>query len=189
MTMTVAWDLKVWLEYGQFYLEPSRADDEPYWDPADDEVEILHRAFAPGIARGRYVTVVVTPHRENFDMDLRVELLDDPPADDLDGRRCSKRPSTRARTASGITRRRWTASSFRFRAGLTGSGSAGAGSCGQNGSMTARSITTTTTDFSSGPRRNRSSRFASRNGITRRAADTSSLGPVLAGKIPAGRSR
>lgn len=94
MTMTQAWDLQVYLEYGQFELEPTRADDEEYWDPEDDTQQILLRALgwngseypapgvAPDIAQGRYTTIVVTPHRGNFDMDLRVEMHDGPPADD-----------------------------------------------------------------------------------------------------------
>ena len=112
MAMTAAWDLQVFLEYGQFYLEPARAEDDPYWDPEasteanllpdmdagdsmDDTEDILLRALgwdgseyaapdvAPGIAQGRYTTIVVTPHRDNNDMDLRVELHDGPPPDDL----------------------------------------------------------------------------------------------------------
>ncbi len=94
MTTTAAWDLKVMLEYGQFYLEPGRVEDEDYWDPEDDTEAILLRALgwngtkyaepdsAPGIAQGRYTTIVSTPHRDNFDMDLRVEMHDNPPADD-----------------------------------------------------------------------------------------------------------
>lgn len=94
MTMTQAWDLKVFLEYGQFYLEPGLADDDPYWEPVDDTSETLQQALgwngteytahddAPSIAQGRYSTVVTTPHRDNFDMDLRVEMLDGPAVDD-----------------------------------------------------------------------------------------------------------
>src|ERR1700710_1828114 len=102
MTLTQAWDLKVFLEYGQFYLEPARADDDPYFDPddsteanllpgmspgdpEDNTEEILLRALgwngaespapgvAPDIAQGRYTTIVVAPHRGNDDMDLRLE--------------------------------------------------------------------------------------------------------------------
>ena len=83
MTVIEAWNLKVYLEYGQFYLEPTRPYTSGPPDPMDDEGEILERAFAPGIAQGRYVTVVITPHRDNWDMDLQVELLDGPAEDDL----------------------------------------------------------------------------------------------------------
>lgn len=61
----------------------------------DDTEEILLRALgwngteypapgvAPDIAQGRYTTIVVAPHRDNFDMDLRIEMHDGAPVDDL----------------------------------------------------------------------------------------------------------
>lgn len=187
MTMTQAWDLKVALEYGQFSLETGRAEDMEYWDPEDDDLEILNQAqgwdgteyaapkVAPGIAQGRYTTIVVAPHRDNFDMNLRVEIHDGPPVDDLADWQDVFEATVEA-GPTGIWYRSPQSSrvrSSRFPPAPTACVSAGVISCVRNGSMTVQAATTTSTGSSSGPTRSRSNRSGSSGGTTPRAAVTS----------------
>lgn len=70
-TMTVIQD------YGQFELIAGDQDD-------DDLVGLIDAANAgDGIAQGRAVLVILSPHQNNFELGLTVELWDDEPPDDL----------------------------------------------------------------------------------------------------------
>ena len=71
-------DLVVELDYGQFYLHT--ADNDP-----ELPVALLERAQdGDGIAQDGGLVVVESPHQNNFEMPLRVEVWDSPAADDLD---------------------------------------------------------------------------------------------------------
>ena len=70
-------DLIVELDYGQFYLQT--ADVDPELVP-----EVLERALdGDGIAESDGVLVIESPHQNNFEMPLAVEVWDGPHADDL----------------------------------------------------------------------------------------------------------
>ncbi|HEY3714981.1 MAG TPA: hypothetical protein VGL39_10680 [Jatrophihabitantaceae bacterium] len=73
-------DLVVGLDYGQFYLYPS----PPEHDFADVP-NVVDRAIGDdGIAQAGTFLVVLSPHQNNFELALRVEVLAGEPADDLD---------------------------------------------------------------------------------------------------------
>jgi hypothetical protein len=81
-----AQDHVVVLDYGQFYLRTYRG---PNADPDADLpeiveiVEIVGQAInAEGIAQSPDTLVVLSPHQNNFEMPLRVEVWDAPPPDD-----------------------------------------------------------------------------------------------------------
>lgn len=91
-----SWSFEVWLDYGQVHLEPSPWTGPVYpethpWagnpvqEFVDDGVEVLDRAFATGIAQGRYLTVFITPAHDISPMSLEVELWDGRPSNDLPG--------------------------------------------------------------------------------------------------------
>jgi len=73
-------DLVVGLDYGQFYLYPS--------PPEHDFAEVpnvVDRAISDGgIAQAGMFLVVLSPHQNNFELALRVEVFAGEPADDLD---------------------------------------------------------------------------------------------------------
>ena len=70
-------ELSVELDYGQFSL--CTADVDP-----DLVHELLERALdGDGIAQTDAVLVVLSPHQNNFEMPLAVEVWDAPPAGDL----------------------------------------------------------------------------------------------------------
>jgi hypothetical protein len=72
-------DLVVALDYGQFYLHT--ADNDP-----DLAVALLEQAQdAAGIAQADGLLVVESPHQNNFEMPLGVEIWDARPADYLAG--------------------------------------------------------------------------------------------------------
>jgi hypothetical protein len=77
----LAYDLTVRLDYGQFCL----------WGGASDEgdldyMALLDQAIAgPGIAGDGHSVVVLSPHQNNFDMAMRVEVWRDRPPEDGDG--------------------------------------------------------------------------------------------------------
>ena len=66
------------LDYGQFYLHTRESD-------PDLAVMLLERAQdGDGIAQDGGLVVVVSPHQNNFEMPLRVEVWEARPLDDLD---------------------------------------------------------------------------------------------------------
>lgn len=70
-------DLIVELDYGQFYLHTAEVDPELV-------PEVLERALdGDGIAESDGVLVVESPHQNNFEMPLVVEVWDGPTTDDL----------------------------------------------------------------------------------------------------------
>lgn len=73
-------DLVVALDYGQFYLWTRRSDD------CDLPLLLLGRAqdAGDGLGQGDGLLVVLSPHQNNFEMPLRVEVWNAPPQDDLD---------------------------------------------------------------------------------------------------------
>jgi hypothetical protein len=73
------WELSVVQDYGQFYLSPSTAD------VADNVSFAVDAAIdSGGIAQRGDLTVVLSPHQNNFDMRLRIELFATAPREDLD---------------------------------------------------------------------------------------------------------
>jgi hypothetical protein len=77
----VAQDHLVALDHGHFYLEYGGAgiDDETI-----DYYALLEQSFdSGGIAHSPGCVVVLSPHQNNFEMPLRVEVWDGPPPDDI----------------------------------------------------------------------------------------------------------
>jgi hypothetical protein len=77
-------ELTVALDYGQFYLVGRRAQ---YPSAEDPLLQLLDTAIkGTGIAssEGNEVVVVLSPHQNNFDLRLRVELWATQPPGDLD---------------------------------------------------------------------------------------------------------
>ena len=71
------YDLVVRLDYGQFALIGG------YSSAAEDPMELLERAIAgQRIASNELVIIVLSPHQNNFQMPLRVEVWDHRPPDD-----------------------------------------------------------------------------------------------------------
>jgi hypothetical protein len=76
-----AWDLSVGMENGLFYL----LTDDPYAGADTEEHRLTeHAAAGTGIAQHFGTIVVISPHRRNFSMPLRVEVWDGRPEDTLD---------------------------------------------------------------------------------------------------------
>ena len=77
--LRLAHDAVVWLDYGQFSLCGS-------FGRSGDYMGYLHDALAgEGIAGDAYAVVVCSPHQNNFEMPLRVEVWDrEPPGDEAD---------------------------------------------------------------------------------------------------------
>lgn len=73
--LSLSEDLVVSLDYSQFYLQ---TDDE------DVELVVDLLGSEPGIAQQGGLVVVESPHQNNFEMPLRVEVWTGPPVDDLD---------------------------------------------------------------------------------------------------------
>lgn len=74
MVMRSVWDFRVGREYGQVCLEPAHDPDDASAPPPDDLAELSGEAFDPGIAAAVEAKVFVTPHRDSFDMQVRVWL-------------------------------------------------------------------------------------------------------------------
>jgi hypothetical protein len=71
-------DFVVELDYGQFYLHTARNE-------AELPLAVLERAQdGDGIAQDGGLVVILSPHQNNFDMPLRVEVWDSAPPDDLE---------------------------------------------------------------------------------------------------------
>jgi hypothetical protein len=77
-----AFDLTVWLDYGQFWLvgRYRQADDDPTQRLIE---EAAHGQGIAGTEDNEFV-VVISPHQNNFAMPLRFELWPAEPPDDLD---------------------------------------------------------------------------------------------------------
>jgi hypothetical protein len=74
--LLTATDAVVAMDYGQFWLCGGWGDDDP--------MELLEAALAgDGIAGNGLCVVLCSPHQNNFEMPLRVEVWSDPPPDDL----------------------------------------------------------------------------------------------------------
>ncbi|WP_394840339.1 hypothetical protein LVJ94_26030 [Pendulispora rubella] len=71
-------DVVVALDYGQFYLRTGYAESE-------DDLAVLDRAIkGDGIARGKSILIVLSPHQNNFEMPLRIERWPSEPPKDLE---------------------------------------------------------------------------------------------------------
>jgi hypothetical protein len=78
-----AFDLTVWLDYGQFWLVGVQQPDAD----ADPTMRLIEEATSDqGIAStgGNELVVVISPHQNNFAMPLRVEVWPAEPPSDLD---------------------------------------------------------------------------------------------------------
>lgn len=75
------WDLTVALDYGQFYLYSAPTEESA---SADISETVETAIDADGIAQSQDLTVILSPHQNNFEMKLRVEQWPAPPGDDLD---------------------------------------------------------------------------------------------------------
>jgi len=73
-------DFRVAMDYGQFYLY---SRDDIYGDDFDT-IEVVTQASSEGIAERDGFIVVSSPHQNNFDMRLRVEVWPERPPFDLD---------------------------------------------------------------------------------------------------------
>jgi len=78
MDLTAAHDLVVAMDYGQFLL---RGGPSAY---LSDDQALLEVAQGEGVASDGNTVLVLSPHQNNFDMPLRVEVWGGAPADDLD---------------------------------------------------------------------------------------------------------
>jgi hypothetical protein len=76
--MSSADDLVVALDYGQFYLRTTEEDPELAVDLLDEAHD------ADGIAQQGGLVVVESPHQNNFEMPLRVEVWTAPPDGDIE---------------------------------------------------------------------------------------------------------
>jgi hypothetical protein len=76
-----SWDLTVGLDRGWFHL----ITDDPYTPSETEQMRVRDKAVAgQGIAQHWGLIVVNSPHMVNYDMKLRVEVLDNHPDDDVD---------------------------------------------------------------------------------------------------------
>ncbi|WP_394840711.1 hypothetical protein LZC95_27010 [Pendulispora brunnea] len=66
------------LDYGQFYLKTGYTEGE-------DDLAVLDRAInGDGIAQGKNILIVLSPHQNNFKMPLRIERWSSEPPTDLE---------------------------------------------------------------------------------------------------------
>ncbi len=77
--LSASHDLVVALDYGHFYLWTRVSDD------LDLPLRLLERAHGAGdgVGQGEGLLLVLSPHQNNFDMQLRVEVWESRPPDDL----------------------------------------------------------------------------------------------------------
>ncbi len=80
---TASWDLVLRMDYGQFSLEGSYDDEDN--DRLEEYEPTLEQAMAgDGIARVSNRVVIISPHQNNFAMQVTVETWAGVPTDDLD---------------------------------------------------------------------------------------------------------